>query len=356
MQASASKFAKLLAAKHPQDLSKILSSLQTAPEATLESALRLFSGSVPLSVKSYPAAGVVCDLAGTGPTTPGSKRHLGLVAADFMSIRALLVAAEVLARDRPNLPAGHAVRLIFLTGRARSDLAGVLDGLSEIYWLSATRAVPEGKFCVPVHAPITPVVLPFTISVEGKGTHGAYPELGIDPISALCQAHSAIQSALALGTCRRDFAMCNVTRMHAGSAVNVIPSKAEMGGELLTLQSGDEVQKTIKRKMEKIVEMVPKGMDCAGTISFGVEVQKVENAKAQAEVLREAIVDVAGKEAVVDIEGDATLQIGVKFGLMQKGVQGAVALVGQSLKDDTVAALALTWIRLAERRLECTFA
>ncbi|MCB2190290.1 MAG: amidohydrolase, partial [Deltaproteobacteria bacterium] len=63
----------------------------------------------------------------------------------------------------------------------------------------------------------------FRLNIKGKGTHGARPHQGNDPVVAGAHLISALQSVVSRRIDPLDAAVISVCRFRAGSALNVIP-------------------------------------------------------------------------------------------------------------------------------------
>ena len=72
----------------------------------------------------------------------------------------------------------------------------------------------------------------FKITLTGKGTHGAMPALGIDPINTAVHIYLALQELIAREVPADQEATLTIGQLSAGSAFNVIPETAVMQGTL----------------------------------------------------------------------------------------------------------------------------
>ena len=91
----------------------------------------------------------------------------------------------------------------------------------------------------------------FEIHIQGKGCHGAMPQLGIDPITAAAHIVLALQEIHARELAMSDEAALTIGTIHAGNASNAIPDTATLGG---TLRTYDEETRTyVKQRMEEII-------------------------------------------------------------------------------------------------------
>ena len=90
----------------------------------------------------------------------------------------------------------------------------------------------------------------FEITVQGKGCHGSMPNNGIDPLNAAAHILIALQEIgtreLPLG----EKAVLTIGSMNGGSAPNVIPDTAVMGGSLRTFDG--KTRDFMKERMEEI--------------------------------------------------------------------------------------------------------
>lgn len=66
----------------------------------------------------------------------------------------------------------------------------------------------------------------FKIIIHGKGTHGAYPHQGIDPINIGVHIHLALQELIAREANPQDICTLTIGKFNAGSAANIIPESA----------------------------------------------------------------------------------------------------------------------------------
>lgn len=100
----------------------------------------------------------------------------------------------------------------------------------------------------------------FSIKLTGKGGHGAQPEVTIDPIVCASQIVTALQSIVARNIEPLKPAVISVTTLHSGTAFNVIPQTAELGGTIRTFEP--EIRKKVHRRFEEIVWGTAQAMNC----------------------------------------------------------------------------------------------
>lgn len=94
----------------------------------------------------------------------------------------------------------------------------------------------------------------FKIKVKGKGSHGARPEDGVDPITIGSQIVIALQQIKGreIGAFKPLVISCG--SFHSGDAFNAIPEEAVIKG---TVRSFDnELRRKIKRRIHEIIENI----------------------------------------------------------------------------------------------------
>jgi hippurate hydrolase len=129
----------------------------------------------------------------------------------------------------------------------------------------------------------------FAVTIRGKGGHAAYPHQCVDPIPAACAVVSALQTLPSRDLDPMKQLVVSVTIVQAGTASNVIPDEARLGG---TIRSYDRaVHAMARRRLEEVVagqaaafgvearvEWVPGGVPATvndeGRAAFAVEVAR----------------------------------------------------------------------------------
>jgi len=93
---------------------------------------------------------------------------------------------------------------------------------------------------------------PFKITIQGLGSHGAYPHRGIDPIVVAAHLITALQTIVSRTIDPQDAAVLTIGQIHAGAAENVIPARAEMEGTLRYTRT--ELGEDLRQRLLRIVE------------------------------------------------------------------------------------------------------
>jgi len=137
-------------------------------------------------------------------------------------------------------------------GGARAMLA---DGLferfrcDEIYALHNAPEGPQGRVAIN-SGPMMAGADFFDIRITGRGAHGAHPHQAIDPIVVAMTLAQAVQTIVSRNTDPRHATVVSITQFHAGSAYNVIPESARLGGTVRTFQ--DENRQLVRDRIRAL--------------------------------------------------------------------------------------------------------
>ena len=131
--------------------------------------------------------------------------------------------------------------------------AGVLDGVDMIIGSHLLSTLPLGKFSLG-YGPVMAGADTFNITVVGKGGHASQPELTVDPIAIGTQVVSNLQHIVSRYRDAQEALVISVTQFHAGSAINVIPSKVSIGGSVRSFNP--ELREEIPNFIERIVKEI----------------------------------------------------------------------------------------------------
>ena len=101
----------------------------------------------------------------------------------------------------------------------------------------------------------------FRITVDGKGSHGAYPWSGADPVVASAHIITALQTIVSRNVDLTEAAaVVSVGSIHAGNRANIIPEQVVMLGTLRALTP--EARELLRTRL---VDVATKVGDSLGT-------------------------------------------------------------------------------------------
>ncbi len=212
----------------------------------------------------------------------------------------LLGAARYLAETRNFDGCVH-----FIFQPAEEGLGGALemleDGLFErfpcdtVFGMHNHPGLPAGEFGIRP-GPMMAGGAFFDVTISGRGSHGARPEGGIDPVAVAAHIITACQTIVSRNISARDTAVLSITQMHAGDAYNVIPDEARLMGTARAFT--DETMKKIEDKLRRTVEGVASGLGATAEIDFRFTFAPLVNDPEQTDFAADCAVGLVGEENV----------------------------------------------------------
>ena len=92
----------------------------------------------------------------------------------------------------------------------------------------------------------------FKITIHGKGSHGAYPHVGVDPINIGVHIHLALQELIARESNPTHSCVLTIGQFAGGTAANIIPETAVLQGTIRT--NKPEARELLVRRMKEVAE------------------------------------------------------------------------------------------------------
>lgn len=163
----------------------------------------------------------------------------------------------------------------------------------------------------------------FTITVYGKGGHGASPDLTVDPIVV---GSAIVNSLLTLVSREKSPVTPEVVSIgvfRSGNAANVIPDTAVLKGTIrsVTREQGDEV----KTRLQALAEGIAASMGAKSEVEFAGAAPPLINDPEIAQLVRDAIGEGLGDDKVS--QGNL-MSVSEDFGEFLDPVPGCYFFVG----------------------------
>ena len=243
----------------------------------------------------------------------------------------LLGAARYLAATRRF---GGTVYLIFQPGEEgfAGGKAMVEEGLferfpaDEIYALHNWPALPPGTIAVRP-GPMMAAADRIEIHIEGRGGHGAHPQLAVDPVLVAGHIITAAQSIVARNVSPVDTAVVSLCAMHAGNlaAMSVIPREARLVGTVRTFRP--QTQDAVERRLSELTHSIAAAFGAKATLKYERVYPATVNSEREAEFAARVADELVGPENVVrDLEPSMGSE---DFSFMLQQRPGAYARLGQ---------------------------
>lgn len=237
-----------------------------------------------------------------------------------------MVGAAMLLRRRP--PRGDVVLVLQpaeeVGAGARAILAaGVLDGVTAIFGGHVDRRFAVGQV-VAQPGPLAASADTFTITLTGRGAHGARPQEGSDPVVGASAVVMALQTVVARRIDPANPAVLTVGSIHGGTAPNVIPGSVTLTGTLRATRP--EVRTQLQETLRELATGVAAGYGLAAELRLGEGTPPVVNSERESAWAREAATHVLGDGTVVPL--GTTNMGGEDFACYLERVPGCFLRIG----------------------------
>ncbi|MDE2333905.1 MAG: amidohydrolase [Rhodospirillales bacterium] len=274
----------------------------------------------------------------------------------------LLGAAKYLAEN-----GGFSGTVHFIFQPAEEGLGGaramIADGLFEqfpcdaVFGMHNRPGLEVGRFSIRPGTQMAGGAF-FDIAITGRGSHGARPEAGIDPVVVAAQLVSSLQSIVARRVSPTDTAVLSVTRIAAGEAYNVIPETAALRGTARTMRH--ETMALLETEMRRLAEGIAGGFGARAEVDFRVLFAPLVNDAHETEAIVAAASKVAGADRV-EASGPQTMA-SEDFSFMLEKVPGAFINLGNgggaevhnplyNFNDEAIPHGIALWASIVEEKL-----
>jgi amidohydrolase len=216
---------------------------------------------------------------------------------------AMLLATARVLRDRRDEFSGT-VKLLFQPseeangGGAKPMIdEGVLENphVDAVFGQHMASELPTGGVWI-TGGPVQASADKFTIRIQGKGGHGAVPHTAVDPVIVAMQIGTAMQTVVSRRVDSMASAVVSICTMHAGTAFNIIPDTAEIGGTVRTFDPG--VRDLAQEEITRIAEGIAASMGASADVTYERGYPPTVNDEAMADLVRAAAAKAIGEENV----------------------------------------------------------
>lgn len=218
---------------------------------------------------------------------------------------AMLIAAAQLLKAHEDALIGR-VKLMFqpaeeiFEGAADMLKAGVLENphvdAALMFHVMTNQAIPTGTVIVSSAGVSAPAAGTFSIRIQGKGSHGAMPHMGVDPVNAAAHIVIALQEINARELAPSDSAALTIGCLRAGDAPNVIPDAALLRGNYRAFD--EHSFNLIRRRIAEISEGIARIFRAEAQVEFHASCPTLINDAALAAFSEEQLGVLLGKAQV----------------------------------------------------------
>jgi len=200
---------------------------------------------------------------------------------------------------------------------------GVADDVSSVFALHLWPGLPFGTAATKA-GPIMAAADAFEMTVRGKGGHGAFPHQTADTIAIAAQIVTALQTLVSREVDPVQPAVLTIGEIGAGSAFNIIPETARLGGTVRTLD--EDLRRRIPERIEELARGIARGMRGDADLDYDFSYPVTMNDEDAAQHALGVISALFGEENTLELPNPA--MGGEDFAFFLEKIPGAFIWLG----------------------------
>ncbi|MDR1499171.1 MAG: amidohydrolase [Rickettsiales bacterium] len=219
------------------------------------------------------------------------------------------------------------IRLLFQPNEEESGGAegmvaeGCLDGVTNVIGMHLWQPVEVGKVALTKYMMAS--VAHFDIKIIGRGGHGSQPQNCVNAVNVASQVVSALNTITSCRIDPREMVVLSVGRFHSGTADNIIPEIATIGGTTRTFSR--ELLNNVENEIKKMTKGICEANGAACDVEFIYGFPAVINDDEILEIARKVIEERIGKDNTIESKPNLG---GEDFSCYLKKVPGVFIFVG----------------------------
>ncbi len=200
---------------------------------------------------------------------------------------------------------------------------GVAEGVDSIFALHLWPGLPFGTVATKA-GPIMAAADGFEMEIRGSGGHGAMPHLTADAVVIAAQVVTALQTVVSREVDPVEPAVLTIGEIGAGTAFNIIPEKARIGGTVRTLNA--DLRERMPERIEEVARGVAQGMRGDVRLDYNFSYPVTLNDARAAERALGVAGDLFGEGSVLELRNPS--MGGEDFAFFLEKVPGAFVWLG----------------------------
>ena len=200
---------------------------------------------------------------------------------------------------------------------------GVADDVASIFALHLWPGLQFGTAATKA-GPIMAAADSFEMTVRGTGGHGAFPHQTADAIAMAAQIVTALQTVVSREVDPVEPAVVTVGEIGAGTAFNIIPETARLGGTVRTLN--EDLRRRMPERIEALARGVAQGMRGDAELDYQFSYPVTMNDEGAAQHALTVIRGLFGEESTLELSNPA--MGGEDFAFFLEKMPGAFIWLG----------------------------
>ena len=216
-------------------------------------------------------------------------------------------------------------------GAAAMLASGALDDVAAIFGAHVDRRFLVGQVVAQAGA-LAASADTFAITLAGRGAHGARPHESADPVVCAAAIIGALQTIVSRRVNPATPAVVTVATVHAGTALNVIPDHATLGGTLRAVDP--DTRDLLASEVRRLAEGTAAAYGLSATVTFTLGPPPIVNPERPAAWARQAVESLLGTDAVVPL---GTINMaGEDFANYMERIPGCFMRIGARMPGEPV--------------------
>ena len=167
----------------------------------------------------------------------------------------------------------------------------------EVYALHNSPGLPVGQMAISP-GPLMASFDRATVTLRGRGAHGAMPHHGIDPMQCAASITLGLQSIVSREIDALKSAVITVGSIQAGEAYNVVPESAQLKIGVRTLDP--RVRTLVEQRIREFIAAQAQSYQLQAEVVYERKYPVLVNHAVQTEVLHQAAMRLVGADSVVE--------------------------------------------------------
>ncbi|GAO25901.1 metal-dependent amidase [Alicycliphilus sp. B1] len=167
----------------------------------------------------------------------------------------------------------------------------------EVYALHNSPGLPVGQMAISP-GPLMASFDRATVTLRGRGAHGAMPHHGIDPMQCAASITLGLQSIVSREIDALKSAVITVGSIQAGEAYNVVPESAQLKIGVRTLDP--RVRTLVEQRIREFIAAQAQSYQLQAEVVYERKYPVLVSHAVQTEVLRQAAMRLVGADSVVE--------------------------------------------------------
>jgi amidohydrolase len=138
----------------------------------------------------------------------------------------------------------------------------------------------------------------FYLIINGKGSHGSMPHLGIDPIVTGAEIVTALQTIVSRNVTPGEMAVISVGKFQSGNAPNVIPDRAMLAGTVRTIS--EPTRNLLEGRIRTVIDNIALANCATYSLEYTSGYPAMQNDPVLNRLAGASVVKILGSDMVFD--------------------------------------------------------